>query len=69
VAQAALREAAEIWGAPVVTEVLPLSRYSAAEAYHQRYFENHPNQGYCQHVVAPKVAKFRQVFKRYQRET
>ena len=47
---------------PIVTEVLPLSAYFAAEPYHQRYFERHPGQGYCRMVVAPKLAKFRQAF-------
>ncbi len=47
---------------PVVTEVLPLANYSRAEDYHQRYFEQHPGQGYCAYVVAPKVEKFRRVF-------
>ncbi len=46
----------------IVTELLPLANYSRAEAYHQRYFENHPNQGYCAMVVAPKVDKFRRTF-------
>jgi peptide-methionine (S)-S-oxide reductase len=50
------------WGAPVVTEVLPLNAYVAAEPYHQDYFEQHPHQGYCAHVVAPKVGKFEAVF-------
>ena len=35
---------------------------ATAEAYHQRYFERNPNQGYCQFVIAPKVAKFRQKY-------
>lgn len=47
---------------PIVTDVLPLSAYFAAEPYHQRYFERHPGQGYCRMVVAPKLAKFRQAF-------
>jgi peptide-methionine (S)-S-oxide reductase len=47
---------------PVVTEVAPVANYHRAEAYHQRYFEQHPEQGYCAYVVAPKVAKFRKVF-------
>ena len=46
----------------VVTEVLPLSNYSAAEAYHQDFFEKNPNQGYCMAVAGPKVAKFRKTF-------
>jgi len=46
----------------IVTELLPLANYSTAEAYHQRYFENHPHEGYCSFVVAPKVEKFRRTF-------
>ena len=47
---------------PIVTEVTPLSNYSTAEAYHQRYFEQHPGQGYCAVVIAPKMAKFRKQY-------
>ncbi len=47
----------------VVTELLPLAGYWPAEAYHQHYFTQHPNQGYCAHVVAPKVDKFRRTFR------
>jgi len=50
-------------GGRVVTEVAPLANYSAAEAYHQHYFANNPNQGYCAAVIGPKVDKFRKVFK------
>ena len=46
----------------IVTELLPLTNYSRAEDYHQRYFENHPGQGYCALVVAPKVQKIRRTF-------
>ena len=46
----------------VVTEIEMLDNYSAAEDYHQDYFENHPNHGYCAFVVAPKVKKFLQTF-------
>ena len=55
----------KLFGAPITTEVQPLSSYSAAEAYHQDYFANHPNQGYCAFVVGPKVEKFRKTFARY----
>ena len=50
------------FGSPIVTEVLPLANYWPAEAYHQDYFENNPNQGYCSFVVGPKVEKFRKTF-------
>ena len=45
-----------------MTELLPEQNYSRAEDYHQHYFANHPNQGYCAMVVAPKVEKFRKTF-------
>jgi peptide-methionine (S)-S-oxide reductase len=63
-AQVALNaiEQAKIWGAPLVTEIKALDNYSTAEAYHQRYFELHPQQSYCAYVVAPKVAKLRKQF-------
>ncbi|CAG9260997.1 peptide-methionine (S)-S-oxide reductase [Paraburkholderia unamae] len=64
-AEQAIREiAAEgVYEGKIVTQVLPLDgNYFPAEAYHQNYFAQHPNQGYCSFVVAPKVAKFRQKF-------
>lgn len=54
--------ASATYRAPIVTEVLPLANYSRAEEYHQRYFAQHPDQGYCAFVVAPKVEKFRKTF-------
>ncbi len=46
----------------LVTELLPVAAYSRAEDYHQHYFANHPYQGYCAMVAAPKVEKFRKTF-------
>ena len=54
--------AAGIWPGPIVTEVRPLAVFWPAEDYHQNYFARNPWQGYCQAVVAPKVAKFRKSF-------
>jgi len=58
-----IAEANETLKGRVVTEVKALANYSKAEAYHQHYFANHPNAGYCSFVVAPKVEKFKRVFK------
>ena len=52
----------KLFRSPIVTEVTPLANYWPAEAYHQDYFENNPNQGYCAFVVGPKVEKFRKTF-------
>jgi len=54
--------AAQIWDAPIVTEVKPFQAFYRAEDYHQGYFQSHPAQPYCQAVIAPKVAKFRKQF-------
>lgn len=51
-----------LWQDPIVTEVVPLTKFYEAEAYHQDYFKNNPWQPYCQVVVAPKVAKSRKHF-------
>ncbi|MGV1044423.1 peptide-methionine (S)-S-oxide reductase MsrA [Limnohabitans sp.] len=59
--------AAQAFGRPLVTEVEPLANYSAAEDYHQDFFERNPYQGYCMAVAAPKVAKFRQTFAQWVR--
>src|SRR5215203_4989208 len=55
-------DAAGDWGGRIVTQVAPISEFFPAEEYHQNYFARNPNQGYCQAVVAPKVAKARKVF-------
>jgi peptide-methionine (S)-S-oxide reductase len=52
--------AAKIWNAPIVTEVTPFSAFYPAEDYHQNYFKQNAAQPYCQVVIAPKLAKFRQ---------
>jgi peptide-methionine (S)-S-oxide reductase len=52
-------DAKKIWDDPIVTQVVDAPEFYSAEAYHQNYYTNNPNQGYCRVVIAPKVAKFR----------
>ena len=54
--------AAGLWADPIVTEVTAFETFYPAEGYHQEYFQRNPNQGYCQVVIAPKVAKFRKQY-------
>jgi peptide-methionine (S)-S-oxide reductase len=63
VAREVLDEANREHGGRVVTELKQLDNYWRAEDYHQHYFANHPDAGYCAFVVAPKVEKFRRTFK------
>lgn len=55
---------AHVWDAPIVTELAPAQHFCKAEDYHQDYFRQHPLQGYCAFVVAPKVSKFKKSFAR-----
>jgi peptide-methionine (S)-S-oxide reductase len=54
--------AEEVFPRPIVTEVKPLTTFYPAEDYHQDYYATNPEQGYCQAVIAPKLAKFRAKF-------
>src|SRR5260221_5309222 len=54
--------AAKIYDDPIVTEVVPASKFYVAEDYHQEYFRSNPAQPYCAFIVRPKVAKFRKHF-------
>lgn len=51
------------WENPIVTEILPYKNFYPAEQYHQDYYNNNQNQGYCRFVIAPKIEKFEKVFK------
>ncbi len=55
--------AAKIWDGRIVTEVTPFKTFYRAEDYHQEYFRLHGSQPYCQLIIAPKVAKFREHFR------
>ncbi|MDY0082643.1 MAG: peptide-methionine (S)-S-oxide reductase MsrA [Ignavibacteriaceae bacterium] len=53
----------KIWDKPIVTVITKLEKFYPAEKYHQEYYENNPNQGYCAYVITPKVEKFEKIFK------
>ncbi|MEX2381598.1 MAG: peptide-methionine (S)-S-oxide reductase MsrA [Opitutales bacterium] len=55
-------EMAKIWPGPIVTEVVPLTNFYAAEGYHQNYYQNNPARPYCQAVIEPKLARLHQRF-------
>ena len=48
---------------PIVTTLEPFKEFYPAEEYHQNYYNNNGEQGYCQFVIRPKVEKFEKVFK------
>lgn len=53
----------KIWNKPIVTEITKFEKFYPAEDYHQEYYDNNPNQGYCAYVITPKVEKFEKIFK------
>ena len=56
---------AHLWKNPIVTQIVPLGTFYPAEDYHQGYFAQHPEQGYCRTVISPKLNKFRQQWLKY----
>ncbi|MES2048493.1 MAG: peptide-methionine (S)-S-oxide reductase MsrA, partial [Pseudomonadota bacterium] len=62
IARDVMKAMAAVWDDPIVTELSAAPMFYIAEAYHQNYFRQHPQQGYCSVVVAPKVAKARKLF-------
>lgn len=55
-------DASGAFDAPIVTEVVALDEFFAAENYHHDYYANNPDQGYCRVVIRPKLEKFRKAF-------
>jgi peptide-methionine (S)-S-oxide reductase len=54
---------AKIFSHKIVTEISPFKEFYQAEDYHLNYFNNNPNDGYCQTIIGPKVNKIKRVFK------
>jgi peptide-methionine (S)-S-oxide reductase len=50
-------EAARNFSSPIVTEIVPLTKFYPAEKYHQNYYNLHSHEGYCQFVIGPKLHK------------
>jgi peptide-methionine (S)-S-oxide reductase len=58
IALESMQAAQAYWSNPIVTELSPAPEFYEAEAYHQNYYNEHPTQGYCHVVIAPKIEKF-----------
>ena len=61
----ALDRARGHWDGALVTQIVPTETFWVGEEYHQDFFAKNPNQGYCNAVVSPKMAKVRQAFHSY----
>lgn len=62
VAESTLKEVASYYDDTIVTELSPLGIFYSAEDYHQNYYNNNQEQGYCNFVITPKLAKFRKLY-------
>jgi peptide-methionine (S)-S-oxide reductase len=51
-----------IWKDPILTEIVPFEVFYPAEEYHQNYYDNNKNQGYCSYVIGPKIQKLLKEF-------
>lgn len=58
-AEKAIKTAEALFRDPIVTQVVPLTKFYPAEAYHQDYFRLNPEKGYCKVVIAPKLEKLK----------
>ena len=52
---------AKVFDSPIVTQVERFKAFYKAEDYHKEYFNRHPEQSYCKLVIAPKIAKLREI--------
>lgn len=56
-------QTAKLWDAPIVTEIVPFKAFYKAEDYHQEYYKLNPGQAYCRIIIAPKIQKFRELYR------
>jgi len=52
-----------VYQAPIVTEIVPFENFYKAEEYHQNFYENNPEYGYCKVIIDPKIKKLLREFK------
>lgn len=57
-----MSEMAGVWSSPIVTQVKAFTKFYPAEDYHQNFYKNNPEQGYCIFVIEPKISQFRRLF-------
>ena len=62
IAKESIESAQAHWNDPIVTELSSVPEFYPAEEYHQNYYNEHPTQGYCYAVIAPKIEKFMRKF-------
>lgn len=69
IAQNLIAEMQPFYEDTIVTEIAPFEHFYKAEEYHQDYYANNGQQGYCQAVIDPKLKKFKELFKSRMKDT
>jgi peptide-methionine (S)-S-oxide reductase len=62
IAEVVIKEVSKYFNDPIVTEISPLDIFYDAEDYHQNYYRNNQEQGYCSFIITPKLAKLRKLY-------
>jgi len=58
-AESSKKTAQAQFDSPIVTEIIPLGKFHAAEVYHQGFYRNNPSQPYCLATIPPKLKKLK----------
>lgn len=61
IAEEVVKQLAPYFDTKIVTEISPLDIFYEAEDYHQDYYRNNTEQGYCSFVITPKIMKLRKL--------
>ena len=60
-----IEDIAKNYDSPIVTKLYSEKAFYEAEQYHQNYYNENPEQPYCQIVIKPKLNKFNNAFKNF----
>ena len=63
IAEKSKAEAQKSFNRPIVTEIVPLTKFWKADEHHQNFYRSNPNYGYCRMIIRPKVDKFEKKLK------
>ncbi len=61
IAEKVIQEMQPYYENPIVTEIRPFKVFYEAEDYHQEYYKNNPDAGYCSAVISPKLSRLRKM--------
>lgn len=54
--------AAPLWKDPIVTQIVPFTKFWPTEESQQDFYNKNPEAGYCKVIIEPKIQKLRKEF-------